>query len=227
MTRFPPILLIAALIAAAPLGAQTIDAPSTAVAELPAESLDPRHLGIGPWDRMSALLEVTIFNIDVLTLTVRVDSVTGERLERVASGRSYSDALADSVAAVMLDAEELWAMQIFHRDVGFGRLIGGMTESAEKAGEAGYVSEAYVSAFSETAPELFRFLEEDGTKEGDMILFHVVGESVRTAYLTVDGQLLLNEVGEDAEGRRASVPSFFAPGSRFRERLVKSLPGVR
>lgn len=227
MTRRSSSFLLAVLASATPVMAQsTVEAPTAFVADVPDTSLDPRHLGVGPWDRMSALLEVTIFNIDVLTLTVRVDSTTGGRLEEVAADRSYSDSLADSVSAVILEADELWAMQIFHRDVGFGRLIGGMTESAEKAAEAGYVSEEYVAAFSDRAPEWFGFLREDGAKEGDMILFHVVGESVRTVYLTVDGRVLLNEVGDDAEGRRASVPSFFAPGSRFRERLVKSLPGI-
>lgn len=209
-----------------PESLQAQDAPLAAstAAPIPTESLDPTHLGVGPWDRMSALLEVTIFNIDVLTLAVRVDSATGGALRRTGEGRAYSDELADEVAAIALDAEEMWAVQVFRRDVSFGRLIGGMVESAEKAAEAGYVSSDYVHTFEDRARSWFAFLEEDGAKEGDMILFHVVGDSVRTAYRTVDGDVLLNEVGESPEGRRASIPSFFAPGSRFRERLVRSLP---
>lgn len=200
------------------------ESAETTVAPVPARALDPAHLGVGPWDRMSALLEVTIFNIDVLTLTVRVDSITGAAIEAAVAGREYSDEVADEVAAIVLEADEMWAMQIFHRDVGHGRLIGGMVESAEKASEAGYVSEAYVESFSAQAPDWFGFLREDGAKEEDMILFHVVGDEVRTVYRTRDGRVLLNEVGEDEEGRIASIPSFFAPGSRFRERLVRSLP---
>jgi hypothetical protein len=33
----------------------------------------------------------------------------------------------------------------------------------------------------------------------------------------------MDEVAEGAEGRRASIPSFYAPGTRFRKRLVESL----
>lgn len=201
--------------------AQAVSTPP--VDALPRSSIDPAHLGIRPHDRMSALLEVTIFNIDVLMLTVRVDSMTGAALERVSS-EFEGDELEDRVAAIMLEADEMWAAQVFHRDVGFGRLVGGMVESVDVAAEAGYVSSEYAEEFATQAPEWFSFIEEDGAKEGDMILFHVVGNSVRTAYRTVDGEVLLNEIGESDEGRRASIPSFFAPGSRFRERLVESLP---
>lgn len=216
-------LWIAAVCPGAALG-QATEAPSAAVAPIPPESLDPVHLGVTPWDRMSALFEVTIFNIDVLTLSVRVDSATGVALENAVGERSYGGEVADDVAEIVLDAHEVWAAQVFHRDVSFGRLLDGMVGSAENAAEAGYVTPAYVSTFSDRARSWFSFLEEEGAKEGDMILFHVVGDRVRTAYLTVDGTVLLNEVGESAEGRRASIPSFFAPGSPFRERLVRSLP---
>ena len=185
---------------------------------------EPEGFGTGPSEEMRALLEVTLFNIDVLTLTVRVAPETGARLHALVGDREeYDQALADSVAAIMLDVQDAWARQVFERDVGLGRLTDGMLETAEKAAEAGWVTEEYVEGFASRLPTLFGFLEERGAKEGDAIYFWVSGDEVRTVYETVDGEVLLDESGVSAEGRRASVPSFFAPGTRFRKRLVESL----
>ncbi len=188
-----------------------------------AEALDPPGLGEGAFQQMSALLEVTVFQIDVLTLTVRVDSDVGARLRALVEGESYSEALADSVAAVILETDDAWARQVFHRDVGFGRLIGGIRETVERAAEAGFVTREYSRQFADALPELFGFLEETGAGEGDQIIFRVRADSLRTIYRTVDGRVLMDQIGVDAEGRRASIPSFFAPGTRFRRRLVESL----
>lgn len=185
---------------------------------------EPEGFGNGPSEEMRALLEVTLFNIDVLMLTIRVAPETGARLQSLVSGRDeYDDALADSVAVVMLEAKDAWARQVFERDVSLGRLTGGMVETAEKAAEAGWVTDEYVEDFAAGLPSLFGFLGERGAKEGDTIYLRMTGDRIRTIYETVDGEVLLDEVGESAEGRRASIPSFFAPGTRFRKKLVESL----
>ena len=172
---------------------------------------------------MSALLEVTIFKIDVLTLTVRVPPAAAERIGVIVAGREYSESLADSVAAVVLGADELWARQRFHRDVGFGRLLDGMRESSEKAAAAGFVPWSSHQAFADSLPVWFGFLEEDGAKEGDEVVFEVRADTLMTLYRSRDGRILLDRRGVDAVGRNGSIPSFFAPGSRFRKRLVESL----
>lgn len=187
------------------------------------DPLAPSDLGDGPFQEMSALLEVTVFRIDVLTLTVRVGPETAAKLRSTAEGSPYSEELADSVALVMLDAEDAWAQQLFHRDVGFDRLLGGMRETVEKAAEAGFVSLEYSERFSVALPNWFGFLTDSGAKEGDQIIFRTRGDTLRMVYRTADGRILLDQNGADAEGRRASIPSFFAPGTRFRRRLVESL----
>ena len=185
---------------------------------------EPGSYGAGPSEKMEALLEVTIFKIDVLTLTIRVGPNTGARLGALVAGRErYDEALADSVAAVMLRADDAWARQVFERDVGFGRVIDGVVETAVKAADAGWISAEYVEGFAAHVPRLFGFLEERGAKEGDAIYFRLTGDEVRTVYRTVDGDVLLDGVEVSPEGRLASIPSFFAPGSRFRKKLVESL----
>jgi hypothetical protein len=208
-----------ALLAVAPAGrGVAAQEPSTGP-----DPLVPAGLGVGPYGELSALMEVTIFNIDVLTLTVRVSPEVAERLRSLSEGRSYSNELADSVAAVMLEAEDLWARQVLHRDVGYDRMAGGMRETTEKAAEAGYIGEAYLQEFIARIPELFGFLRDEGASEGDEIFFRIRGDTVRTVYRTVEGEVRLDRAVVDHEARRASVPAFFAPETRFRRRLVESL----
>jgi hypothetical protein len=150
--------------------------------------------------------------------------MTGARLRALTEGRSeYSEELADSVALLMLEAEDALARQVFLRDVGLGRLTGGMRETAEKAAQAGYISQEYASSFATALPEWFGFLEERGAKEGDAIYFRIRGDEVTTTYRTVDGRILLDDMTVDRESRLGSIPSFFAPDTRFRRRLVESL----
>ncbi|HSH75188.1 MAG TPA: hypothetical protein VLA09_05875 [Longimicrobiales bacterium] len=199
------------------------------VGSAPLQLADPDPLesvgfGEGPYEEMEALLEVTIFNIDVLNLTVRVSPGTAARLASVLDGRTqYSEELADSVGRIMLEADDVWARQVFLRDVGLGRLTDGMRETAEKAADAGYISEEYASSFAAALPEWFGFLEERGTKEGDALYFRISGDRVRTSYRTFDGHVLLDDETTDRQSRLASIPSFFAPDTRFRRRLVESL----
>lgn len=188
----------------------------------------PAGLGEAPFGEMEALLEVTLFNIDVLTLTVRVPDDSAARLEAlVADADGYEDELADSVGAIVFDADALWSRQEFERDVGYGRLIGAMEDSAEDAVKAGYITEAYAAEFAASLPELFGFLEDDGVKEGDQIYMLVRGDTVRTLFRTVDGRVLLDRSATSAEGRNGSIPTFFAPDSDFRKRLVESLLAER
>lgn len=187
------------------------------------EPFVPDGLGTGPYGELSALMEVTIFNIDVLTLTVRVPPRVADRLRSLSAGRSYSDELADSVAAVMLEADDLWARQELHRDVGYDRMTGGTRETAERAAEAGYIGGAHLEDFVARIPDLFGFLRDEGASEGDELFFRIRGDTVRTVYRTVKGEVRLDRTVVDPEARRASIPAFFAPDTRFRKRLVESL----
>ncbi len=198
--------------------------------QLPGGAADPQEdvfqpagFGTGPHAEVSVLLEVTIFKIDVLVLTVRVPDATAARFRDIVAGRDYGEDVADSIAAAVLDAEDLWARQVFRRDVSLGRLVGGMRENVERAAEAGYVTREFARTFAERLPEWFAFLADTGVKKGDEIVFRVRGDSLRTVYRTVGGEVMLDEWAEGTQARRGSVPSFFAPGTRFRKRLVEAL----
>lgn len=208
------------------LGLATIVIAGSAGAQEAISSGDPfTRVGLltEPHLEMSTLMEVTIFNIDVLTLTVRVPPETAQRLSSLVHDGSDSEVLADSVAAVMLEADLAWARQVLHRDVGLGRLLGGIRETMEKGVEAGYVTPEYFEESSRALPELFAFLEEEGASEGDEIFFEIRDGMARTLYRSVEGELLLDRSTEGSQAQRASIASFFAPDTRFREGLIESL----
>jgi hypothetical protein len=202
-----------------------IGGPGSAPADAQAadDPFAPASLGETPGSAMSALLEVTIFDIDVLTLTVRTDARTGARLAELATAVHDRDALEDSVAAVLFEARDLWARQVFHRDVGLDRLLGGMTGTVERALRAGFIGFDYFDEFVARMPEVFGFLADEGAKEGDEIVFLVQGDELRTLYRTVEGQILMDRATSGPDARRASIPAFFAPETRFRKQLVESL----
>jgi hypothetical protein len=207
---------------AALLVAMTV-APGWIGATPAADPFDPPGLGRGGGEEMRALLQVTFLRIEVLMLTVRVPPATGAHLRALSRDRPYSEALADSVAAVILSAEELWARQVMHRNVGHDRMLRGMREAVEKAADAGYVTHRYARRFAADLPELFGFLRDGGARKGDAIYFWSRGDTLRTVYRAADGTIRLDRSTVDPQARRAGVPSFFAPGTRFRVRLVESL----
>ncbi len=225
------VLALILIVSAAPEG-RAQAAPPSATAMSPSRNalddpFEPETLGAGPYQEMSTLLEVTVFRIDIFTLTVRLGRESGARLRSIAEGANYGEELADSVAAVVLSADEAWARQRFQRDVGFDRLVEGMRENAGQAAEAGFISREYAEEFSDSLPEWFGFLAEAGAAEGDEIVFRIRGDTLRTLYRTKDGRILLDRTVAGAQERRASIPSFFAPGTRFRRGLVESLLASR
>ena len=179
--------------------------------------------GVAPTPRLHTLLEKTIFQVDILTLEVRFGPETAARLDSLARGRSYSDALADSVLAVVLDAPDAWARMEFQRDFGFDRFQEGMTGSIRAAVKAGIVTPATYDSIASSIPEWYDFLPARGVNDGDEILYRVRADTLRTVYRGADGRILLDQVVVGPNRGRGLLGGWFAPESDFREGLVKSL----
>jgi hypothetical protein len=206
---------------------------TTALAALPRGGVAQSPLAADPFVRLgshlaphfelSTLMEVTLLKIDVLTLTVRVPAATGERLRALARSGLPREALADSVARLVLASPRLQARQLLLRDVSVDRFLGGILETTRHAVNAGYVPAAYLASLEARLPPLFDFLAERGVRKGDEVFFEVRGGVSRTMYRDVTGDVLLDRTVDDADASRASIPAFFAPGTRFREGLINSL----
>lgn len=186
---------------------------------------------------MSMLLERTIFQVDVLTLDIRLGTEAEARLDRLlgdgnaqtederagaaAEGRDEAD-LPDSVAAVALDAREVLARLEFHRDVDLERFLGGIRDNLRRARAAGIVAADSYESISEDLPGWYSFLKDRGLRSGDRMFQRIRGDTLRTVYVTEDGETLLDQVDVGPERRLAVLGGYFAPGSEFREGLVES-----
>lgn len=210
----------AASIPAAPLLGQSI-ATDTAIA---AEPVGP---GGGTFARMHMLLEKTIFNVDVLTLDVRLGRSTADRIEELLSKPGEFGGLSDSVAAAALEANDLLARIEFHRDVGLERFLGGIRDNLRRATQAGIVTPAQFRSIAADLPRWYSVLADRGIRSGDRMYQRVRSDTLRTVYVGADGDVLLDQVDVGPVRRLAVLGGYFAPGSDFREGLVASVLGVR
>ena len=173
--------------------------------------------------RMHTLLEKTIFQVDVLMLEVCFGPDTDAALESLAAGRGYSDSLADSLASVALQATDVRARIEFLRGVDLDRFLDGIRENLGKARDAGLLTTPEYDTIATGLPRWYAFLEERGIMEGDVMGYRIRGDTLRTTFRAVSGETLLDERYVGPERRISVLGGYFAPGSEFREGLVRSL----
>lgn len=190
-------------------------------------SIDTTDMGTGPAARMHMLLEKTLFRVDVLTLDVRFGSITADRIERLLAGAFDSRALADSIAAAALGADEALARLEFQRDVRLEQFLDGIRDNLRRATRAGIVTPAEFRSISSDLPSWYAFLKERGIRSGDRMLQRVRGDTLRTVYVGADGETMLDQVDVGPEHRLAVLGGYFAPGSDFRRGLVESVLAAR
>lgn len=184
---------------------------------------DTTSLATGPYTRMHALLERTIFGVDILTLNIRVDEETARELERIATGNDYSELRANSVAAVMVGARDVFIRMCFHRGISLDQLLDGIRENLVSARDAGIVSPGTYEMVSDSLGPWYAPLEDRGIRDGDSMLYRIQGDSLRVVYRDVDGRILLNQLRVSRSRSLAVLGGYFAPGAELREDLVRSL----
>lgn len=202
---------------------------ATAAASLAAQSppnMDRDALATGAFSRMHMLYERTIFNVDVLTVDMQFDEPSQRAFRDAAAGRGYSDELAERVATIAVHATNVFLAVEFQRDVALDRWVAGVRENLRMARQWGVIDEEVYRHVSEQLPRWFRSISDRGFREGDRILYRAYPDRLRTVLRGVDGRTLLDQTDRGAGPRRALLGGYFAPGSDFREPLVRSLlPG--
>ncbi len=211
---FTVIVLLASLVQS-PVGARQLHAQALAV--------DTASLANGPYSTMQTLLEKTIFQVDVLTIQMRFGPEASKRLESVADGRPYSSELADSVATIALEAQDVWAVLRFKRDVSLNQFLGSVRGNLKRAWEAGIIDAATLDNVSQSLPGWYDFLAERGILKADEMMYRIRGDTLRTMYRAVTGEILLDQIDIGPERRLSVLGSYFAPKSEFRKGLTKSL----
>lgn len=210
--------LLAAPIAPMPCAHAALQEAADSLPSLARDSLPP-----GPYSSMRTLLEKTIFQVDVLTLDVRLGAEDSRRIEELIAGVDYSDRLADSVAAVAIHSQDAWARIRFERNVSLDRFLDGIDDNLKEARDAGVISEADYRMISDSMPVWYSFLAERGILDGDRMYYRIRGDTLRTQFLGVDGERLLDHVDVGPERRLAVLGSYFVDGSEFREGLLRGL----
>jgi hypothetical protein len=186
-------------------------------------SLESSELAQGPYASMHMLLQKTFLKINVATIDVRVDKPTQARLASLASGKAYSDGLAEQLAHVSIGAERAVVQMAFKRDVSLDRWIGVVRENLEQARKAGLIDAGLERKVSQELPNSFSSLKARGYEKNDRLVYGVAPGTLRTVVVSASGQVLLDRLDPDPGVRKVVLASYFASGSEFREPLLRSL----
>ena len=229
MTRLP--YLLAVLLG---LGVWVV----TAAFQTPADSLVPGSIGTprimtleDPVDRdqppfadgtaLRTVFEKTFLGVNVLRLEIHVDQATSSTIQGVPAGPGH----ADGVVAGIIEAPEAWVRMEFLRSVSQSKFLGGIRQNLAKAREAGFITRDHEERVKAQLPKWYDFLAKRGVKKGDVLVYWIRGTVMKTTYYSAsDLAILFNYTQEDPEARHGVLGSYFAPGSDFREGLIKSLP---
>lgn len=218
------ILAAIALVALATPGlillAQPTAAPQAVEAGAPQDTLT---VGQAAFSRAHMLLEKTIFKVNVLTVDVRLSDRDAGQIERVAAGQRYSRALEDSIAEIFIYSRDAWVKIEFVRDVSFNQFLDGVDDNLRHVSRAGIISRGDYEEILGNLPRWFGFLEERRILKGDQIHYRIHGDSLRTVFRAVSGEILLDQTDAGAVPRLAVLGGYFVQKSEFREKLVKSL----
>lgn len=185
--------------------------------------MDSASLGDGPHATMRMLYERTLFAVDVLRLTVSFGAEDGRKLEALAANRRYSRQLADSIARIATTSRDALIRIRFERDVSQDQFFDGVKDNLSKAVAADIIVESTYDMISGNLPVWYDFLAERGIKDGDEIVYRILGDTLRTQYIVYDGEVVRDQTDSGAERRLAVLGSYYAPGSNFREKLIRSL----
>lgn len=171
---------------------------------------------------MHMLLERTFLKVDVLTLEVYVAGVAGAEVERLA-GEAGTNAVADSIAAVIFAAPVVGARIEFLRGASLSQFVSEVRASMRRAVDAGMLLRDEADGIAAHLPVWYAFLEDRGIRPGDVQRYRISGDTLHTTYADAGGRVLLDQVDVATASRNAVLGSYFAPRSDFRGPLLRSL----
>ena len=186
-------------------------------------SLDDGDLGKGAFSQMHMLLEKTVLRVDVATIDVRVDPKTQKQFADIKKGKAYDDAVESQLARAALSAETAVIQLKFVRSVSLSQWIDGVRESLEKAQKAGLIDGALRKTVSDGLPVWFKALEDSGFEDGDRVLYKISPGKLRTVAVTKGGRVAVDRTDTGSDKTKLVLASYFAPGTDYRELLLKSL----
>lgn len=201
--------------------AGTLAMPSLAI-PAPEAQASP---GCGTSDRpvvLQTLMEKTVFGVDVLWLSVRIDGPYADSLHAV-SGMGRTPEREERAALLGARAPCAVSRLDFVRDVSLDRFVGGIRDSSQAALEAGFIEASTFRTIDDHVEEWYAFLEGRGVAKGDRMTYRIRGDTLSIRYRTADGELLLDRIDVGEAEARSVLAGYFAPGSDFRNGLLDEL----
>jgi len=189
----------------------------------PAAPQPAAELGKGRYSRMKMRLEKTVLKIDVLDLEIRVDQDTADALESIVKGKTYSKKLEKEIVDTVLRATDVLAGIRFLRDVTFSQYVEGGQDSARRAYDEKLISQAEYVRVRDGLARWFAPLKKRGIVKGDRFGYRGRPLGLQTLVHDAAGEKLLELSQEGPLPRHTMLASYLAPGSDFREPLVRSL----
>lgn len=171
----------------------------------------------------SALLEKTIFKLDVALLTLRLGPETTSELEGLLRARGSQAMSEDELVELAVHTRNSSARLRFLRGIGFERFLDGIRDSLEAARRAGWVDQAFERTLSDGFPIWYSPLRDRGVKEGDAMFYFIRGDTLRTVFRTRDGRNVVDHVDVSSMAVLSVMGGFLAPESDFRDGLLDTL----
>jgi hypothetical protein len=101
--------------------------------------------------------------------------------------------------------------------------VQGVRESLEKAHQWGVIDRELFRHTSDRLPEWFSAIAQRGFRQGDRIVYRTHADRMRTMLVGSDGKVFVDQTDRGSGPRRALLGGYFAPGTDFREPLIRSL----
>lgn len=177
--------------------------------------------GVAPVD-LEMLLEKTIFNVDVLTLSVTLGGPHADTLRSIDPTDEPTRQAEDSVAVMATRSTCANSELEFLRNVSLDQLLDAIRNSSRAAHEAGFIAPETYDLIDRSLPEWYAFLDERGVRDGDRMSYRIRGDTLGILYRAPDGEVLLDQTEIDAARRQSVLAGYFAPGSDFRDGLMES-----
>lgn len=172
---------------------------------------------------LDALLEKTLFQVDVIALDLWLGPATAGEVRRLGAASDLADTPGDSLAAALAASRDARSRMVFQRNVGLDRFLDGVIADMRRACEAGLLDQESFQAVSTGLPVWLAPLRADGLREGDRILHRIAGDTLQTVVQRRDGAVVLDQIDVGAEHRRALLGSLVAPGGGFTDQLLDQL----
>lgn len=190
----------------------------------PPPSIGSPEWAQGPYSAMHMLLEKTIFNVDVLTVDVRIGKQVHRRfVDVIGTNKQYCAQLGDALAKVAVDADDALVEVGYLRDISFEQWMEGVVENLDRAESAMLITKGVRQRVQARVPVAFASIRERGYRRGDRLLYRVRAGSVRMVVVSANGNIYVDTTDVDKDAPRVVMASYFAPKTDFREPLLRSL----